>query len=109
MSRPTHQPDSVSDDDGLRASKTIDEGDSRRDLARGGGAAAPDPGRRYHYTVVPPDPVTANDADVVTLLFSWERPLPVEAELEATLRSVPVSQWKVKQVLALDWDDGPVM
>jgi len=33
----------------------------------------------------------------------------VEAELEATLRSVPVSQWKAKQVLALDWDDGPVM
>lgn len=33
----------------------------------------------------------------------------MEAELEATLRSVPVSEWKAKQVLALDWDDGPVM
>ncbi len=33
----------------------------------------------------------------------------MEAELEATLRSVSVSQRKAKQVLSLDWDDGPVM
>lgn len=33
----------------------------------------------------------------------------METKLETALRSVPAEEWKVRQVIALDWYDGPTM